>query len=100
VLRSCGRTAPEPRCPSSAASPVGAAPVVAIGTGAGRASRPGHHVQRPRFDGLYRASASLLSELREPDQTMLLTILRRYRQVIDEHTAGLRAEGARGRAKR
>jgi len=51
------------------------------------------------FDGLYRASASLLGELPEPDQTMLLTTLRRYRRVIDENTANLRAEGSRTRAK-
>ena len=44
------------------------------------------------FDRLYEATTDLLGELRTRDQTMLLKILGRYRQLITDHTPTVRTE--------
>ena len=51
------------------------------------------------FDRLYEASTELLGELRPRDQAMLLKILRRYGQLITDHTASIRTEADRPRSK-
>ncbi len=46
------------------------------------------------FDGLYQAAADLYDQFSQRDQKKLLTLLRRYRQLIIEHTAAIREQTA------
>jgi DNA-binding MarR family transcriptional regulator len=64
------------------------------------ASRSGAQQAFSLFNGLQEASTELLTGLRQRDQTMLLETLRRFRQLIADHTAHLKAEGANKRPPR
>jgi DNA-binding MarR family transcriptional regulator len=63
------------------------------------ASRSGAMQAFSLFIGLYQASHELAGGLRPREQTLLLETLRRYRQLIAEHTADVKAEGARRRSR-
>jgi DNA-binding MarR family transcriptional regulator len=64
-----------------------------------RASRSGALQAFSLFDGLQQASIALLGDLRKRDQELLLDVLRKFRDLLAEHTAEMRADGARKRAK-
>jgi DNA-binding MarR family transcriptional regulator len=51
------------------------------------------------FDGFYSATSGLLGELREREQKLLLKVLGRFRELISEQTAELRAQAAQKRPK-
>lgn len=59
------------------------------------ASRSGAKQAFSLFNGLHQASSELLGELRQRDQTLLLNTLRRYRDLISQHTTGIKDGSAR-----
>jgi len=63
------------------------------------ASRSGAMQAFSLFNGLYQASHELAGGLRPREQALLLETLRRYRQLIAEHTADVKAEGAHRRSR-